>query len=386
MRSFHIGKVLGIDIRVDSSWLFIFVLMTWNLTAVFGHWHPSWSAAEQFAVAIVASLLFFGCILAHELAHSAVAMRFGVRVRSITLFLFGGVSNIEHEPAAAAAEFSTAIVGPLTSIALGVIFVLLGGAVTAGSLQGAPSLDAVAANLGPLETLLVWLGPINVVIGVFNLIPAFPLDGGRVLRSILWAISHNLKSATGQASAIGQAIGWLFVVAGIAMAFGLRLPFFGTGIVGGLWLAFIGWFVQNGALQAYRRLAIDEALAGHTVEEMMRVGAPVLPPDLPVSVFVHDYLVRSDERALPVVRDGQLLGVVSLPDIRAVPSDEWPSTPIGAVMRPRERLAVATPREPLTEAFTQLASLDLDELPVLEGGRLVGVLQRRDIARWLQLN
>ena len=386
MHAFRLGRVFGIDIRLDWSWVFIFVLMTWNLSVAFSQWHPAWPAFEQLAIAIVASVLFFGCIVTHELAHSVVATRFGLRVRSITLFLFGGVSNIEREPPSARVEFWTAIVGPVTSIFLGVGFLSLAGVTAAaGSLTDAESVERSMAQLGPIATLLVWLGPINLVIGLFNLVPAFPLDGGRVLRSILWSLSGDLRASTRRASAVGQSIGWVFIVAGIAMTFGVPVPLFGTGFAAGLWLAFIGWFIRSGASQAYQRLAIDDALAGHTVEEMMRPDGPVIPPELPLSALVHDYLVRSDERALPVVVDGQLRGLISLADVRPIPSAEWATTQVASVMRPQSSLLVASPREPLAEAFAQLAQRDVGQLPVLDGGRLVGMLQRRDIARWLEL-
>jgi Zn-dependent protease/CBS domain-containing protein len=385
MHAFRIGKIFGIDIRVDWSWVFIFVLMTWNLSVVFAQWHPDWPQAEAIGVATVASLLFFGCILLHELAHSVVAMRFGLRVRSITLFLFGGVSNIEREPPSARAELSTAIVGPLTSIALGVSFLALAAIVTAASMHDVESAEAAAAKLGPIASLLVWLGPINIVIGVFNLVPAFPLDGGRVLRAVLWAVSGDLHTATLRASAIGQAIGWLFVVTGIAMSFGVRVPVLGVGVASGLWLAFVGWFVRSGAFDARRRLAIDEALAGHSVGELMRRDVAVVSPDLTVTQLVHDYMVRSDERSLPVVEDGKLLGMIAISDIRVVPPGAWPETRVGALMRPRASLPVTTLHEPLVQAFQVLASRDIEDLPVLENERLVGILRRRDITRWLEL-
>jgi Zn-dependent protease/predicted transcriptional regulator len=385
MHGFRIGRVFGIDIRIDYSWLFIVVLLTWNLTAVFSVWHPGWSIYESAGVALTASLLFFGCILLHELAHSAVATRFGVRVRSITLFLFGGVSNIEREPPSAKAEFLMAIVGPITSILLGIGFLIAASLTTDLSSYGSGAAWTGLAGLGPLRTLLVWLGPINIIIGVFNLIPAFPLDGGRVLRSILWGLSGNLRASTRRASFIGRAFGWLFIMTGIAMFFGVRVPLFGSGFVSGLWLAFIGWFLQSAASQAYSRLAVDEALEGHVVSEVMRREAPVVSPELPLTTLVHDYFVRSDERALPVVRDDHPVGVVSISDVRPVPPGEWGATTVASVMQPWASVPTATPEEPLAEAFQELAQRDVDQLPVLEGGRLVGMLQRRDVARWLEL-
>jgi len=385
MHAFRIGKLFGIEIRVDWSWIFIFVLLTWNLMSVFSRWHPDWPPFEPMAIALVASVLFFGCILLHELAHSLVARRYGLRVRSITLFLFGGVSNIEHEPPSARAEFLIAIVGPLTSILLGMGFLVASTLIVAISLRDANTAWITYAQLGPVETLFAWLGPVNLGIGVFNLLPAFPLDGGRVLRSILWGASGNLRVATRRVSAIGQLFGWVFIVTGIAMTFGAHVIFFGTGLSGGLWLAFIGWFLQSAAAQSYRRLAIDDALAGHTVEEVMRRSGPTVPPELPLAALVHDYLIRSDEHALPVVRDGQLVGLVSLTDVRGVLPANWDATPVSQVMRPHESLLVATPDEPVAQAFQQLAQQDIEQLPVLDHGQLVGMLQRRDVARWLEL-
>ncbi|HEY3819094.1 MAG TPA: site-2 protease family protein [Polyangiaceae bacterium] len=385
MRGFRIGRVFGIDIRVDWSWLFIFLLLTWNLTTAFTYWHPDWAVAESIVVAVAASLIFFGCILVHELAHAGVASAYHLRVRSITLFLFGGVSDIEHEPTSPRAELLTALAGPAASILLGLWFLFMMLAWAATPAGGLFNRADVVANLGPIGTLLAWLGPINIIIGVFNLIPAFPLDGGRVLRSILWSTSGDLRTSTRRASFIGQLFGWLFIVLGIAMAFGVRIPLFGSGVIAGLWLAFIGWFLHSASSTSYRRIALDDALAGHTVEEVMRRTGPVVPPELPVETLVRDYLVQSDDRALPVVRDGRLVGLVSISDVRTIPPSAWPTTPVEKAMRPDESLIVARPDEPLSEAFDQLARQDVGQLPVIDHGHLVGMLQRRDLTRWLEL-
>jgi Zn-dependent protease/CBS domain-containing protein len=386
MRGFRVGRLFGIDVRIDWSWAFIFVLLTWNLAAVFSLWHPTWSSLETLAVAVAASVAFFLCILLHELAHSLAAQAYGTRVHSITLFLFGGVSDIEREPRSPGAEFITAIVGPLTSIVLGIAFLTLASSVT--PLPGAASTDegrAAVMRLGPLSTLLVWLGPINIVIGLFNLIPAFPLDGGRILRAILWMLSGNLRQATRGAAAVGQVIGWLFIAAGIAMTFGLYVPFFGTGIVGGLWLAFIGWFIQAAATQATARLALDDALAGMTVAHLMQPNAMVVPPELSVASLVQDYLVRGTDRAVPVARDDELMGLVGISDVRRVPPEAWSTTRVSDVMRRVDELSITTPEQTVAEAFQKMARLDIDQLPVVSQDRLVGMLRRRDVARWLEL-
>jgi Zn-dependent protease/CBS domain-containing protein len=385
MRALRIGKLFGIDIRVDSSWLFIFVLLTWNLVAVFSRWHPRWSQLETLLLAGTASLLFFGGILLHELAHSAVAWTYGLRVRSITLFLFGGVSDIEREPSSPKAELFTAVVGPIASIFLGVGLLLFASRGTFVSVEDTAEAWSAIAPLGPFATVVTWLGYINIMIGLFNLIPGLPLDGGRVLRAILWSATGDLRVATRWASATGQTLGWLFIAGGIAMTFGSQLPFFGTGLVSGIWLAFIGWFLHGAATQATTRLALDDALDGMTVEQLMQRDGPVATPELSVAALVHEHLIHGEDRALPVARDGVPLGVVALSDVRALKPELWASTPVGSIMRRIETLAVATPEEPLAKAFEQLAKGDLDQLPVVSHGRLVGVLRRRDVTRWLEI-
>jgi Zn-dependent protease len=245
MHAFRIGRLAGVDILVDWSWVFIFLLMTWNVSTVFSGWHPDWPRLETVGIALTGALLFFACILIHELAHSLVAMRHGLRVRSITLFLFGGVSNIEQEPLSARTELLMAIAGPITSILLGVAFLFLALAVTAVSLASTESAWSGLAQLGPVATLLALLAPLNIGMGVFNLIPAFPLDGGRVLRAILWGSGGDLLLATRRVSILGRILAWGFIVTGIAMTFGVHVAFFGTGVGSGLWLAFIGWFLHS---------------------------------------------------------------------------------------------------------------------------------------------
>jgi Zn-dependent protease len=385
MQAFKIGRIFDIDIRVDWSWVFIFVLMTWNLCAVFGHWHPRWSPVEQGIVGVAGALVFFGCVLLHELAHSAMALRFGLPVRSITLFLFGGVSNIEQEPPSARAELWTAIVGPLTSLAIGAVFLACGAYASSIAMHDARSVEDAMSNFGPVTSLLVWLGPVNMIIGLFNLVPAFPLDGGRVLRALMWRATGNLGEATLRAGAVAQAIGWGFIVLGIAMSFGLHLPFFGSGLVAGMWLAFIGWFVREAAAQATGRVAIDDAMVGRVVADVMRREGETISPDLPLASFVHDHLIRSSQRALPVVLGERLLGLVSSADIRAVPTGQWPWTRVSSIMRPEALLLTTSPYEPLAAAFHRMMNEDVAQLPVLADGRLVAMLHRRDIVRWLEL-
>jgi Zn-dependent protease/CBS domain-containing protein len=382
----RIGRVFGIEIAFDYSWLFIVFLLTWSLASTFTHLHPDWSVGLSLGVALLASLLFFLSVVLHELAHSLVARAFGVPVRNITLFLFGGVSNIEREPPSPKAEFLTAIVGPLTSIAIGIVLLLIGSAAVDVPYD-ATTRGSVLARLGPGETLILWLGPINIVVGVFNLIPGFPLDGGRVLRSILWAITHNLHDATRWASAVGQAIGWVFVFLGVAMAFGAYVPFFGRGLVSGLWLAFIGWFLSSAAAQTWRRQLVHETLEGVTVSTLMRPVHDVVPETADVSTFVDRWLMKSEQRAFAVYdADGRLAGIVTLADVRGIPRSAWLDMRVLQIMTPRHRLVVASPSEGVAEALDKLMRADVGQLPVLDGERLVGMLNRNDVARWIELH
>jgi len=387
MRSgFRIGKIAGINIHVDWSWILIFLLVTWNLAAaVFPSLHPDWGVGLTIAVSVAASLLFFLSVLLHELAHSLVAKARGLPVRRITLFFFGGVSNIEREPPSPGTEFFMAVVGPLTSILLGVLFIWLGRQNVPAMATGLNDPMQLLRGLDPLSTMLLWLGPVNILIGLFNLIPGFPLDGGRILRSILWAVTDNFRKATRWATALGQAMGWLMILAGVAMIFGANLPVLGTGITNGIWLAFIGWFLINAASQSYQQVLVEDMLEGVPITRLMREPAPAVPPDLPVSDLVYEHVMRGDERAFPVVEVDRLLGVVYAENLRDVDRSAWETTKVRDVMVPQTDLDVVTPREDAMDAFQKLASKDMRQIPVVQNGKLVGMLPRRDILRWLQL-
>jgi Zn-dependent protease/CBS domain-containing protein len=382
----RVGRIFGIEIHVDWSWIFIFLLVSWNLAAgVFPAWHPDWGPGLNWAVAIAAALLFFASILLHELAHSLVAKARGLPVRRITLFLFGGVSNIEREPPSPKTEFLMAIVGPITSIVLGVIFLFLGNIMAANMAETVTDPVAVFSRLDPLPTLMLWVGPVNIIVGLFNLVPGFPLDGGRVLRSILWAVTNDLRKATRWASAVGQMFGWLLIVAGIAMVFGVEVPIFGSGLIGGLWLAFIGWFLNNAAEASYHQLVIQDLLEDVPVARLMRRDVSVVSPELPVSSLIYDLMMTTDEDAFVVMEGNSVVGMVSLEDVRKLPREAWERTTVREIMTPADRLAVATPEEDASEALNDLTNRDVRQLPVVKDGRLIGMLRRRDIVKWLQL-
>ncbi|MHB0856813.1 MAG: site-2 protease family protein [Anaerolineae bacterium] len=385
MRSgFSIGRFFGINVRIDWSWLFIFILVTWNLATVFGQLHADWGGALQWVLAATASLLFFLSVLAHELAHSLVARSRGIPVRNITLFLFGGVSNIQREPKTPAGEFYMAVVGPLTSLIIGAALLVL--ASVGGLISGGP-LDprGLLARTNPLATLVLWLGSINILVGLFNLIPGFPLDGGRILRSILWAATKSLRTATRWATWVGQAIAWLLIVAGIAMAFGATLPVLGGGFVNGLWLAFIGWFLNSASTQSYQQMVIRDVLEGVCVRDIMRANPPTIPSNVSVGTLVHERVMTSDDYAFPVVDGDRLMGIVTLDDVRGRPRNEWETTLVRDIMTPLTDLVVAAPDEDAAEAMDRLVQRDVRQLPVLEQGSLIGLLRRRDLMRYLQL-
>jgi Zn-dependent protease/CBS domain-containing protein len=386
MRSgFRIGRLFGINIYVDWSWLLIFFLVTWNLATSFTQVHPTWAPALTWGVAIVAALLFFASVLAHELAHSVVAQMQDIPVRNITLFLFGGVSNIQQEPKSPRAEFLMAIVGPFTSIVLGIVFLLVAGAAGGLPPNAATDPSAALAGLDPITTILLWLGPVNILLGLFNLIPGFPLDGGRVLRSILWAATDNFRRATRWAAGVGQVVAWLLILTGIAMIFGVQVPFFGSGFVGGLWLAFIGWFLSSAAIQSEQQVVLHDLLEGVPASRLMRSNVPTVPPRISVAELVHRYVMGTDERAFPVMNGDRLVGLITLEDIRKVAREAWDTTSANAIMTPAEELTSVTPQTDAAEALDKLQQRDVRQLPVVSEGHLVGMVRRRDIVRWLQL-
>src|SRR5262245_41591885 len=283
-RGLYVGRIFGINIHIDASWILIFLLITWSLASgLFPSWHPEWGAGLRWGVAVASSLLFFVSILLHELSHSLVAKAQGLLVRRMTLVLFGGVSNIEREPATPKAEFLMAVVGPITSILLGVICMALVSFSAARSNTPITDAQTAISQFGPVTTLLAWLGPVNVLIGLFNLVPGFPLDGGRMLRAGLWSATKNLHKATAMATGVGRMVGWLFIIAGAAMIFGVNLPFFGTGLVSGLWLIFIGWFLSSAARSSYQQSVVRDLLDDVPVFRLMRPrpDVPTVTPSLP---------------------------------------------------------------------------------------------------------
>jgi Zn-dependent protease/CBS domain-containing protein len=383
MEALRLGKPFGIRVSIDWSLFFILALIVFNLgSGVFPVWHPDWQAPLRWGVALMAGLLFIGSVYVHELAHALVAKRYGMPVRSITLFLLGGVTNMEREPGSPRAEALMAIVGPLASLAIGFLFLLIG-SWTADTPISADPEQAMRA-LGPLSTMLLWLGPINVILALFNLLPGFPLDGGRILRAILWGATGDLGKATRWAAAVGQAVGWMLVLAGISMIFGISVPIFGAGLVSGLWLAFIGWFLTSAAAGSYRDLLVRGMLEDVPVSRLLRRDVGVIDPNLPVSQLV-DRIMSGDQHAFPVVAGDRLLGMVCLGDVRKIRRDAWDRVTVREIMTPLEDLAIVHPAQNAYDVLRILNRREVAQLPVVAEGRLFGIIRRQDIMRWLEL-
>jgi len=363
--SLRIGTIAGIDISLHVSWLIIFVLLTWSLaTGWFAALYPGWSSLTYWVVSVLATLLLFVSVLLHELAHSLVARRRGLPVKTITLFIFGGVSNIEQEPASAGVEFQMSLVGPLMSLLISglsfLLFVLIG------------------RGNAPLAALLQYLATANLLLGLFNLIPGFPLDGGRVLRSIIWKVTGSLSTATRTATVVGQAIAYLFILGGLWLLFGGNL-------FGGIWIGFIGWFLLSAAQSAHAQLLLETMFKGATVGEVMNASPATVPANISLQKLVDEFLLPHGWRSAFVMQVDQLVGLITLGDIRHTPREQWGQTPVGHAMTPLERLHVVSPQHHLKEVVPLMVTQDVNQLAVVQEGRLVGVLSREEIMRSLQI-
>lgn len=382
-------QIGAIDIVVDWSLLIIFVLIVTSLASgVLPEWHPHWSATTVWLTALLAALLFFASVLLHELSHALVGRANGIEVRRITLFVFGGLAQMEQEPERWPAELWIAIVGPLSSLALGVLCLIAGGIGWAGAdLHSPAGLQRMLAAADPARTLLLWLGQINVLLAIFNLVPAFPLDGGRVLRALLWGATHDLRRATRWASALGQAFAWLLIGAGIMMVLGLSVPILGGGLVNGIWLAFVGWFLNNAARMSYRQVLTRELLQNVPIARLMLRRFEVVPPQLPVETLIDGYMLHSEQRAFPVVEgDERFVGLVCQRDVERTLAALRRTMTVRDVMRPVGQITVARPGDDAFDVLEILARRNINQIPVVDNDRVVGLVRRAEILRWLALH
>ena len=386
-RGFRLGRILDVEIRIDWSLLIIFALITFELgMGVFPSWHPDWHPALMWGMALAAALAFFASILAHELSHAVVGNASGIPIRAITLFLFGGMAHMEGEPKSPKSEFWMAIIGPITSAVIGVAATASAVWLAGDPLRAALSSGDVEATrdaltqIGPGATLLLWLGPINVLLALFNVIPGFPLDGGRVLRSILWAATGNLRKATRWAARVGQVFAWTLMALGI-------IDLFTASFISGLWLLLIGWFLNNAARSSYQHLLVREALEDVPVSRVMRSSLLRVDPRLSVDRFVHEYALASEQLSFPVEDPEQhLLGLVSLEDVRRLDKPSWATTPVSDIMLPAEKLTTLPPQTQARRALDQLMRGGIDQLLVGDGEHLLGLVSRSDLIRWMNFH
>jgi len=356
----QLGRIFGIRIGLHYSWIIIAVLIFFSLSEQFRSVHADWSSAAVWSTAALTAILYFVCILLHELGHSVVAQSRGLRVPSIVLFALGGVSQMERESPDAKTEFWMALAGPLVSFALGFLF--LGVAHTMGWMG--PSHPAAS----PLIAMLGWLGYINFVLGLFNLVPAYPLDGGRVLRAAAWWVTHSLVRATSIAAIVGQAFAFLFIFAGL-------WQFFTHGF-GGLWIAFIGWFLLDVARSSRTQVEITHALGGVTVGDVMERNCALIEAHSSLQSVVDEHLLPTGRRCFMVQKGGLLIGLLTPADIARIERQLWPVTTVEQVMRPLQQLRVVSPDAPVTQALETMSRENLNQLPVASDGHLEGIISR----------
>jgi Zn-dependent protease/predicted transcriptional regulator len=363
-----LGRVFGVAIGLHYSWLIIALLVTLSLRSQFAVDHPNWVVSTTWTIAIVTGLLFFVSILLHELSHAAVARVRGIPVRGITLFALGGVAQIEKDAADAKSEFWMGIVGPITSVVIGVLCLVL--ALMLGW-------DLAAEPDSPAAAMFMWLGYINIALGIFNMIPGFPLDGGRVLRAIVWWITGDANRSTRIASRVGQLVAVGFILLGI-------LRFFSGAGFGGLWIAFIGWFLLDAARASGAQVEITERLTGVRVGDVMAQQFETVDANSNLQTFVQEHLLPTGHRCFVVVQQGTPAGIITPHEVKTVDRARWPYTTVGDVMRPLETLRTVGAERPLAEALEMMGREDVNQLPVVQQGKLAGIVSRAHILRVLQ--
>jgi Zn-dependent protease/predicted transcriptional regulator len=365
----RIGRILGIPIYIDLSWIIIFGLITYLISNQFAQLNPQWTITQLGILGAATSLLFFGSVLFHELSHSVVAQHYKIRVLSITLFLFGGLARIGKEPSKAIQEFNIAIAGPLASAFLAGVFFL--------STLVFPDSKIVAA-------VSTYLWQTNLALAVFNMLPGFPLDGGRIFRAIVWGTTKDFVRATRVAGASGKLIAYGMIVLGLWLAFGFR----GSGRWEGIWLAVIGWFLLNAAQASVAQVTIRETLNGLRASDVMSHEVPAIPANLNLDEYSNEVL-RTGRRVHIVTMDQRLVGMMNVAALNTVPREDWNMNSVQAVMVPRERILWAAPDEPLPTLLDRLVAADVNQMPVVQHSEdgmanIVGMVTRDAILRVIQ--
>ena len=361
--SWRVGRIAGIEVRVDSSWAVIALLITYSMYLRFSFLYKNLSTGAAVGIAILAAVLFFGSVLGHELAHALVSQARGIRVQDITLFLFGGATRARVESHGPGDEFLIAAVGPLTSGLLAALFWVI---------------DIVGGGLpGSLRGMFGYLAWVNLLLAAFNLVPGFPLDGGRLLRSVVWRATGSFRRATRIASLGGQAVGWLLVAGGVAFLLAGNLA-------GGIWFAFIGWFLVQAARASYQELQVQQMLRGVQAHDVMAGHLLRIPPDLTLQDAVDGYFMRYDHSAFPVDEQGRTIGLLTLRKVRRVPSDQWPASRVRDHMVPLSDQIVVPPDAPMDQVMAKLEDSEAGRVLVADDGEVVGIITPSDLTRWLR--
>ncbi|MEW6249023.1 MAG: site-2 protease family protein [Planctomycetota bacterium] len=364
---FTLFNLRGFPVRADVSWLIVLVLVTWSLAVgVFPQTYPEATVGVYWMMGLLGALGLFASIVVHEFAHAAAAQRHGLSMKGITLFLFGGVAEMSEEPPSPKAEFQVAVAGPVASVLIG------------GALLGLAALGASFGWHAAVLAVLSWLGLINLVLVVFNILPAFPLDGGRVLRSALWYWKGSLRWATRVAAAIGGGFGILLVVLGV-------FSFIAGNFLGGLWLVLIGVFLRGAAQMSYSQLLLRRALEGEPVARFVTHGPITVSPNTTVADLVENYIYRHHHRMFPVADDGRLVGCVSARQIKDIPRAVWNTTRVADILSPCSSDNTIRPDTDAVEALRKMQHAGATRLIVVEGGNLVGMLTMKDLLRFISL-
>ncbi|MBZ5566378.1 MAG: site-2 protease family protein [Acidobacteriia bacterium] len=363
-----LGRLFGIRIGLHYSWFIIAFLIVFSLVEQFSTVHRDWSHSVIWGTAILTAALFFVCIVLHELGHSVVAQSRGIRVPSIVLFALGGVSQMEKESPDAKSEFWMALAGPLVSLMIGLS--CLGFARMLGW-------GGISSPSTPVAAMLAWLGYINFMLAIFNLIPGYPLDGGRVLRAATWWITGNMERSTRIASLVGQGFALLFILAG------LWRFFTGEGFAG-LWIAFIGWFLLDASRSSYAQMQLLQVLQGVKVRDVMDRDCTPVDANTTLQSLVDEYSLPTGKRCFVVQKNGYLAGLIATADIGRIGRDRWPVTTVEQTMKPLPELHVVSPDAPVAQALETMARENINQLPVVTNGRLEGILSRAHLLQVLQ--
>lgn len=361
--SWRLGRIAGIEVRIDRSWTVIALLITYSLYLRFSVIYRELSTVQAVGLGIAAAVLFFGSVLGHEMAHALVSQARGIRVQDITLFLFGGATRARVESRGPGDEFLIAVVGPLASAALAVIFGLL---------------DVFGGNLLPRSVAgaFGYLAWVNLLLAAFNLVPGFPLDGGRLLRSAVWKATGSLQRATRIAAISGQTVGWLLIFGGVAFLLSGNLA-------GGIWFAFIGWFLIQAARSSYEDLQLRLMLSHVEAHDVMARDLLRIPPDLTLQEAVDGYFMRYDHGAFPVDDEGRTIGLLTLRGVRRVPREQWPTQRVRDHLVPLGEQIVTRPDARMDQVMAKLDASDGRRTLVVDDGEVVGIITPSDVTRWL---